>query len=241
MQLRLAASGLEVRKYLLTSWTVKCTDRRSGEEIYFNSKIPQRRSWPSKEVALRDIGRLIASEFSEDFFRDRLAAPTRLFELDVEGLAEYDLGVQLERELIGLRSVVNAEFRGFDADGLSLYEVEFSGSARDFPRFFNDDVLKPLNAKLGERAFRLATVGSSVLRVRFRSDVETDELIRKLETLPPTSLAEAPPERIRQVVRNSATMRKVAVINPLSVAALAKEGDSDAEDALQALEEQEGF
>ncbi len=34
---RLAASGLVITKYALASWTVKCTDRATGEEIYFNT------------------------------------------------------------------------------------------------------------------------------------------------------------------------------------------------------------
>ena len=37
---RLAASGISIEKYMLTSWTVKCVDRQSGEEIYFNNKLP---------------------------------------------------------------------------------------------------------------------------------------------------------------------------------------------------------
>ena len=38
---RLEASGLVVTKYALTSWTVKCVDRATGEEIYFNTALPK--------------------------------------------------------------------------------------------------------------------------------------------------------------------------------------------------------
>ena len=37
---RLAASGITVDKYVLTSWTVKCVNKDSGEEIYYNNKLP---------------------------------------------------------------------------------------------------------------------------------------------------------------------------------------------------------
>ena len=37
---KLAASGITVDKYMLTSWTVKCVDRETGEEIYYNNKLP---------------------------------------------------------------------------------------------------------------------------------------------------------------------------------------------------------
>ncbi len=38
---KLAASGITIDKYLLTSWTVKCVDKESGEEIYYN-RLPRR-------------------------------------------------------------------------------------------------------------------------------------------------------------------------------------------------------
>ena len=40
LSMRLAASGVVVTKYALTSWTVKCIDRATGEEIYFNTTLP---------------------------------------------------------------------------------------------------------------------------------------------------------------------------------------------------------
>ena len=38
---RLEASGVVVTKYTLVSWTVKCVDRATGEEIYFNTTLPK--------------------------------------------------------------------------------------------------------------------------------------------------------------------------------------------------------
>jgi serine/threonine-protein kinase len=69
MSIRLEASGLPVTKYTLTSWTVKCVDLATGEEIYFNTTLPKGvGSWASEEEALKAIGARIADEFSRDFF-----------------------------------------------------------------------------------------------------------------------------------------------------------------------------
>ncbi len=66
---RLAASGISIEKYMLTSWTVKCVDKQSGEEIYYNNKLPVAAgSWATEEQALAAIGGKIADEFSRDFF-----------------------------------------------------------------------------------------------------------------------------------------------------------------------------
>ena len=54
---RLEASGIVVTKYALTSWTVKCIDRATGEEIYFNTTLPKGvGSWASEGEALKAIG-----------------------------------------------------------------------------------------------------------------------------------------------------------------------------------------
>jgi serine/threonine-protein kinase len=41
LSMRLEASGVVVTKYALSSWTVKCIDRATGEEIYFNTTMPK--------------------------------------------------------------------------------------------------------------------------------------------------------------------------------------------------------
>ncbi|MCK5228598.1 MAG: hypothetical protein KAK02_10340, partial [Desulfobulbaceae bacterium] len=64
----LRASGLTLTKHVLTSWTVKSIDNHTGEEIYFNNKVPRNKSWADEDAALADIGKLIGNEFSQDFF-----------------------------------------------------------------------------------------------------------------------------------------------------------------------------
>ena len=67
--MKLEASGLVVTKYALNGWTIKAIDRATGEEIYYNTKLPTGEgSWASEEQAFKAIGTKIASEFSRDFF-----------------------------------------------------------------------------------------------------------------------------------------------------------------------------
>jgi len=100
---KLAASGLTLTKYVLTSWSVKCVDNHTGEEIYFNNKVPQKQSWPDEDQAIKEIGQLIGGEFSKEFFEEQLQAPARTFQVKVLGLPSYDTAQLLRKEFIGLR------------------------------------------------------------------------------------------------------------------------------------------
>ena len=56
LSVRLPASGLVVTKYGLNSWTIKCIDRETGEEIYYNTTMPTGMgSWASGPRALKAI------------------------------------------------------------------------------------------------------------------------------------------------------------------------------------------
>jgi serine/threonine-protein kinase len=58
-----------VTKYALNRWTIKCIDRTTGEEIYYNTKIPTGQgSWAKRGRSAEAIGTSIANEFSRDFF-----------------------------------------------------------------------------------------------------------------------------------------------------------------------------
>jgi hypothetical protein len=71
----LPASGLTIEKVALTSWTIRAVDPNTGEEVYLNTTIPQRRSWATEDLALREIGRLIGSQFSREFFLHTAGPP----------------------------------------------------------------------------------------------------------------------------------------------------------------------
>ena len=87
LSLQLQASGVTVTKYALTSWTVKCVDRETGEEIYYNTTLPQGiGSFATEEEAIKAIGAKIADEFSREFFLQHANVTSQKVALTVEGL-----------------------------------------------------------------------------------------------------------------------------------------------------------
>ncbi len=231
---RLPSSGITVSKYVLTSWTVACVDNATGQEIYFNNKVPTGRSWNDEDVATRDIGQLIGAEFSRDLFEKHLSAPSRIFQLQVMGLPDYDAGELMRKELMGLRPVLNVDFRNFDAAGMSLFEVDFAGGRNAFARLINETMIRPLNAKLGDRSFRLVSSRGDLVRVNYAAS-DANDLADRLMKLPPASLVNAAPERIRAIAQSEGTMEAVRKINPDGVAAAAGEPAAPTSDAVRAI------
>jgi len=217
LSLTLKASGLKITKYALTSWTVKCVDNYTGEEIYFNNKVPKKKTWSDEDGALEAIGNLIGSEFTKDFFETHLMLPSRIIQLQIQGMPDYETGLLLKRELIGLRSVLNVDFRNYCAGGLSEFEVDFAGSRENFTQRINETVIKPLNKKLGENSFKLIAARGNVIHVRFKTEGDITTFVANLNTLPPASLANAAPERIERLVKDKETLKNVSKINPEAV------------------------
>ena len=76
-----------------TSWTVKCIDRATGEEIYFNTTLPKGvGSWASEGEAMKAIGTKIADEFSRNFFLQHVTVTGRKVTLIVDGMPDARRG-----------------------------------------------------------------------------------------------------------------------------------------------------
>ncbi len=215
LTVRLKASGLVLRRYALTSWTVKCINNHTGEEIYFNNAIPRKKSWADEDAALQDIGRMVGEEFNRGFFEVHMMQPSTMVELEIEGLPDYDTGLILKKEFIGLRPILNVDFRNFEQGGLSLFEVEFAGSCGNFSQLLNNVVIKPVNRKLGREAFRLVAAHGNVVRLKCIPAKGRQGIKEELEAMPPASLVDAPPQRIRELVKNPEIMARVKQMNPL--------------------------
>lgn len=216
----LQASGINVKKTLITSWTVKCVDNHTGEEIYFNNKVPKRQGWASEDEAIQDVGKMIGSEFSRDFFEQRLMSPSKVYELRVVGLPNYDVAVLFKKELIGLRPVLRVDFRNFTSNGISFYEVEFAGNNSNFAELVNNVLVKPLNAKFGEKAFQLDSVEQGVVKVSFHGNKDLDRILADFNSKPPAALADATPGRLRHIAKDENSLKKLEEINPEAVAKL---------------------
>lgn len=225
LSVRLKASGLTITKHVLTSWSVKCINLRTAEEIYFNNKIPRGKSWTDEDAALADIGALVGNEFSRDFFSDHLMEPSKIFALQVSGLPDYDTGTLLKKEFLGLRHVLNVDFREFSAHGESLFEIDFSGSRQNFMESVNSLIVKPLNRKLGRRAFRLISARGEVVQLDFVSSLTSQEISSVLEGQLPASLYDAAPQRLNALIKDEVTREKLRKINPQAIDKLGSVAD----------------
>ncbi len=209
LSMRLPASGLTVSKYALTSWTVKCIDRETGEEIYYNTALPKGLgSWASEEEALQAIGTKIADEFSRDFFLQHASLTGQKVTLNVEGMPSAAAEDLLARELVGLPGVIAASPRP-PANPRS-YDLQLAGEG-PVGDLIASAVLKPLNAKLGQPCFSVRGIAGDQVSISFEARCADAGVLSRLETNPPAGLYGAPPGRQRTVVKDPELLRKLTI------------------------------
>ncbi len=200
-------------QFIIRSWTIRCMDNRTGEEIYFNNKTPNK-AWSSESRAIQEIGALIADEFNQAFFERHITRGYATYQLMVTGLPSYDAGLLLKRELIGLPAILRVDFRKFDAHGMSLFEVDVVGDPQEAAALINSAVIKPLNAKLGGEVFAIESVDRQVIRIGYRTMFDPEVLTAKMREQPPASLALAPLARLQEIARSDEAWKKIEAINP---------------------------
>jgi serine/threonine-protein kinase len=206
---RLEASGVVITKFTLSSWTVKCVDRATGEEIYYNTALPKGvGSWTSEEEALKAIGAKIADEFSRDFFLQHAAVASRPIVLVVEGIPDAATAEALSRELVGLPDVIGAN--PHSGSGPLAFDLQLGGHGPPGD-VVGRSVLKPLNAKLGKACFGLGASTGNQLTIVLEKSCADAGVLSRLETYPPAALYDAPPGRQKAVIRNPETLRKLTI------------------------------
>ncbi|MEO8442316.1 MAG: serine/threonine-protein kinase [Betaproteobacteria bacterium] len=204
---KLAASGITIDKYLLTSWTVKCVDKESGEEIYYNNKLPVAAgSWATAEQALAAIGGKIADEFSRDFFVRHFNASGHKVALKIEGLPDAGVEAGIARELVGLQSVISVAHRAG-----ALYDLQLSGGTGPLTDLIANTVLKPLNAKLGKACFNLGATSGEQVTVVFEQACSDKAVLTRLDSYPPASLYAAPPARQKLILRDPEAISRLTI------------------------------
>jgi serine/threonine-protein kinase len=205
---RLAASGLVITKYALSSWTIKATNRLTGEEIHFSTTLPKGLgSWPTEEEALRAIGAKVADQFSRDLFLQHVNVAGRKITMAVTGMPDAMTDDQLVHELLGLPAVIAAQAGPAGASRTYELQVAQSEAAGDA---IARDVAAPLNAKLGQPCFTVGAVDGSRVGVAFDPQCADGMLRGRLETNPPAGLYGAPPARQKSIIKNPDTLRKLA-------------------------------
>jgi serine/threonine-protein kinase len=202
---KLAASGITVEKTVLTSWTVKAMDKTSGEEIYFNTQIPEQMSWATEDQALRDIGKLIGDEFSKGFFLSHFHFTGQKVRLKLTGLPDSSTASLLQREMSGLRNVLDLKMVSNDS-----LDAELAGGGNPTD-LVTATIVQPLNAKLGKTCFSVVSMNGSTLGIALDAACKDAATLARLDTLPPAALYEATPERRKAVVKNPETLRKLSI------------------------------
>jgi serine/threonine-protein kinase len=207
---KLAASGIVVEKFLLTSWTVKCVDRQTGEEIYYNNKLPVAEgSWATEEKSLAAIGGKIADEFSRDFFLQHFNVGAQSVALKIDGLPGKAVEEAILRELVGLQSVIGVARR--DGQSPAIYDLQLSGGTAALPDLVSAAILKPLNDKLGQACFALGATSADIVAATFDKACAEGAVISRLDTNPPASLYAAPQSRRSAVIKDPGTIRKLQI------------------------------
>ena len=187
---KLAASGLTIEKFIITSWTVKAVDTKTGEEIYHNTTIPEKQSWATQELALQDVGRLIGEEFTKGFFLQYFDFKPKKVRLRFSGLPPAVAGVVLtavNASLVVLNSIPVQE-NGSDI----VIDTELSGAADSASNLLQQAILAPLNRKTGMTCFTIAGANAPELHILFDSACTSAATINRLETAPQDALSGAP-------------------------------------------------
>jgi serine/threonine protein kinase len=206
---RLAASGLVVTKYALSSWTIKAVDRETGEEIYYNTTLPTGMgSWASEEEALNAIGTRIASEFSRNLFLQHVYGTGQKVTLVIEGLPDAAADATVTRQLAGLPTVVSVTAR--TPGRPRIYDMKLAGTG-PVSDLVASGVLKPLNAQLGQACFSLGAATGERVVVTFDPSCSDASILSRLETNPPAGLYGAPSGRQKAVVKDPEMLKKLMI------------------------------
>jgi len=204
---RLAASGLVITKYALSSWTIKGTNRMTGEEIHFNTTVPKGLgSWATEEEALRAIGARVADQFSRDLFLQHVNVTGHKITLAVTGMPDVATEELLGRELMGLPSVIAAHPGPPGSPRIYDLQVAHAGAPADAVA---TDVIAPLNAKLGQPCFAASAIDGTRVGVTFDARCADGMSRTRFETNPPAALYGAPPTRQKAIIKNPDTLRKL--------------------------------
>ena len=202
----LAASGITIEKTVLTSWTVKCIDKQSGEEIYFNTQIPEKQSWATEDQALAEIGKLVGEEFSKNFFLQHFRFTGQKVRLNLAGLPGKETTAQLVHEITGLRSVLDLKVSGSNS-----FDLELAGGINSVSDLVAASIVQPINHKLGRSCLSVGSVSGNEVTVALDASCKDASVLGKLDTLPAASLYEAAPARRSAVIKNPETLKKLSI------------------------------
>ena len=206
----LPASGLTIEKVALTSWTLRTLDSKTGEEIYLNTTIPQKQSWASEELALQQIGQLIGSKFSREFFLQYFDFSTRRVRLRFKGFPST-ASQSLVAEATAALRILNANLLAGAAAQDVVIDIDVAGGSDAAGELVSGALLNPLNRKMGQVCFASKSGSATELLIDFDPVCASPALLTRLDALPPGALIDAPSSRIEEIVSDPARLRRAAL------------------------------
>jgi len=205
---KLPASGLTIEKFVITSWTVKAVDAKTGEEIYHNTAVPEKQSWATQELALQDVGRLIGEQFSQNFFLQYFDFKPKKARLRFSGLPPAVANIVLAA-MNGNLVVLNATLVPQNGSDVVI-DAELSGASDTVSNLVQQALLTPLNRKIGVTCFSIAGPEAAELHIVFDAACTSAATINRLETTPDDALTGAPEPR-SNVVKDPSQLPKVKI------------------------------
>jgi eukaryotic-like serine/threonine-protein kinase len=205
----LPASGLTIEKVALTSWTIRTVDPNTGEEVYLNTAIPPKRSWASEDLALQQIGGLIGSQFSREFFLQYFDFGTQRVRLRFKGLPTSAAPSVVSEATAALR-ILNATLSSTAGQDV-LIDIDVAEGPDAARERVADALLDPLNRKLGQECFASTSGSDTELLIDFDPACTIPAVLARLDTLPPGSLIDAPSSRLEEIVSDPARLHRAAL------------------------------
>jgi predicted Ser/Thr protein kinase len=205
----LPASGLTIEKVALTSWTLRTVDPNTGEEVYLNTTIPVERSWASEDLALQEIGRLIGSQFSREFFLQYFDFGTQRIRLRFKGLPASAAPSLVSEATAALR-ILNASLSASVGQDV-LIDIDVAEGPEAARERVAAALLNPLNRKLGQACFRSTSSSDTELLIDFDPVCASPAVLARLDALPPGALIDAPSSRIEEIVSDPARLHRAAL------------------------------
>jgi eukaryotic-like serine/threonine-protein kinase len=200
---------LNFDKFVITSWTVKAVDLKTGEEIYHNTAVPEKQSWATEELALQDVGQLIGAQFSQTFFLQYFDFKPKKARLRFSGLPAAVANVVLAA-INGNLVVLNAALVPQNGSDVVI-DAELSGGASDtVANIVQTALLAPLNQKVGVPCFSIANTDAAELHVTFDPTCTSAATIDRLQSAPQEALTGSPAAPAAEPVKDAGP-RKIKI------------------------------
>jgi eukaryotic-like serine/threonine-protein kinase len=205
----LPASGVTIEKVALTSWTIRTVEPNTGEEVYLNTTIPVKRSWANEDLALQEIGQLIGSQFSREFFLQYFDFGTQRIHLRFKGLPASAAPSLVSEATAALR-ILNASLSASAGQDV-LIDIDVADGPEAARERVADALLNPLNQKFGQACFAATGGSDTELLIDFDPACASPAILARLDASPPGALIDAPSSRIEEIVSDPARLHRAAL------------------------------